>query len=105
MPYKSDLTGELIEDESKMVVITMRDSSNQLVTRYLANLHELKNWWLAGMPHAGGEVEMSSFSHEPIDDESQKISIMFRDQSFVFRNLQELKDWFVRISQSSNKKK
>jgi len=104
MPYKSDLTGELIKDESKMVVITMRDSSNKLVTRYLANLNELKNWWLAGMPHAGGVVEMSSFSHEPIDDESQKISITFRDQSFVFRNLQELKDWFIHISKTSKNK-
>jgi len=105
MPYKSDLTGELIKDESKMIVITMRDSSNQLVTRYLANLQELKKWWLAGMPHQGGEVEMSSYSHEPIVDESQKISITFRNQSFVFRNIQELKDWFVHISQSSKKTK
>lgn len=104
MPYKSDLTGELIKDESKMLVITMRDSSNKLVTRYLANLNELKKWWLAGMPHAGGVVETSSFSHEPIDDESQKISITFHDQSFVFRNLQELKDWFVHISKTSKNK-
>jgi len=86
-----------------MLVITMRDSSNKLVTRYLANLQELKKWWLAGMPHAGGAVETSSFSHEPIDDESQKISITFHDQSFVFRNIQELKDWFIHISKTSKK--
>ena len=97
MPYKSDLTGEIIQDESKMIVVQFMESG-ELVTRYLANLQELKDWWQAGKPHKGGEVEMSSFHHEPIEDESQKITVRFRDQTFIFRDLAEAKAWYAEIT-------
>ena len=97
MPYKSDLTGEIIKDESKMIVVQFIESGEP-VTRYLANLQELKDWWQAGKPHKGGEVEMSSFHHEPIEDESQKITVRFRNQTFIFRDLAEAKAWYTEIT-------
>ena len=96
MPYKSDLTGKIIQDESQMIAVQFMESG-ELVTRYLANLQELKDWWLVGKPHKGGEVEMSSFHHESIEDESQKITVRFRDQTFIFRDLAEAKAWYAEI--------
>ncbi|RLG32921.1 hypothetical protein DRN97_06245 [Methanosarcinales archaeon] len=101
MPYKSDLTGEIIINEDRMVTVTVFDSvNNEYVYRYLKDITELKQWWIAGKPHNGGKIEISSHKKEEIDDETQKITIEWNNQSFVFKDLAEVKDWYAAIQKS-----
>ena len=99
MPYKSDFTGDRIENENVMIVVTVWDAvAEKPVNRYVKDLVELKKWWVAGKPNNGGEIELSSHKHLEITDGKKKITLNWKNQTFVFANLNEATDWYNEVT-------
>ncbi len=103
MLYRSDLTGKRIRNEADMVIVSFYDeTAGEFVLRYLKDLKELKDWWLAGMPNKGGAFEESDFDHAEIINEKKKISLNWKGQTFVFTDVKEAKDWYNEVSKSKS---
>lgn len=97
MAWKSDLTGEIITNEIKMVTLTVWDSTaGEEVERCFKNLNETKNWIKLPepRPNLGGEIKLSSHWHVEIIDETKKITIEWYTQTFVFSGLAEASAWY-----------
>jgi len=96
--YKSTLTGTVIADESSIVtlVTTINDA---LKTLYFKDCVEIKDWWLheEPRPDLGGEVEISCYSKEVIEDEAKKITLDYKNQTFVFVDTQEAIAWYQEV--------
>lgn len=98
MAYKSDLTGIRIVNVNAMVTVTIWDAIlGKVVERYLKDIDQLKEWWLAGKPHKGGEIDVSSHEHKEITDETEKITVEWNNQTFAFTDLKEATDWHNKI--------
>ena len=87
----SDFTGEVIEDETHMVMI-VEDG----VEYRLKDLAEAKQWFLAGKPRLkkGGVMLVSDWSGEIIVDESKALKVRYHGQDFVFKDADEAVAWW-----------
>lgn len=104
MPYNSDLTGKRIKNEDAMITVTVYDEVvKEHVNRHVNDLEELKKWWVAGKPSNGGKVELSSHKHVEISDQTKKIRVNWKNQTFVFANIEEVTDWHNEVTKSKTK--